>query len=784
MKKVAAYTLVAIAVAIAIYGVIHERLLDQPIWNPTGTARFAMYAAAFWSVALLLIILRPPWLALCFAIIVACYTVWRCGAIAPLAVLYFLGSCFLLGKILFRRAQGLTALFIGLAAWLFAISIAVHFPINTRWTYLVAFAIPYVVRAFRPQPDSQTGIFFLRLGFASRRDTLALAAFLFVLLAHWLVALLPEVSADGLAMHLTIPMSVEHNRLWSFDFRQYAWALMPMGGDWAYTAVYLLGGEAAARLLNFAMLCAIVAVIYREAWRWLAPAQAWLTAALFVSTPLVQLATGSMFVENIWAAMLLVAVVELVQGELIVVGILFGAALSIKVGTAAFLAPAAIVFALRSRGRLRPALAGIALLIVLGAPPYLNAWRKTGNPVFPFANQVFKSPYFDAAPLQDSRYREKPHWTAPYDVTFRSSLFYEGQNGGLGFQYFLLLPAALLLLRRDSPAAIAGIALAGAALSFGAQPNLRYLYPALPLFSLLIAWMIAELRWIAGFAAVVLAANVWFLESSGWYHKDFAAFTRADAQKYYEIGAPQRTLIDRLNREAPGEPTAFFGGAAIAGLHAPAYSDSWHSHAYWMRMAGARSGEEAAAVLRDLGIRRLIAPVPLERWQTPYPSVDNFLDDWTELSGTPINGFGIMKIRATPLHPDHDREPAPPGAYDDWARWMLYRGAWMRDRQFSQASAGTLTYSDTPGDWIRFWFAGRRIVYVYTKALNRGIAQVLIDGEERARLDLYSPDTQWQARSEFGNLPPGRHVIEIRVLESANPKSSDRYVDLDGFIVE
>jgi hypothetical protein len=47
MKKVAAYTLVAIATAIAIYGVIHERLLDQPIWNPTGLGRFAIYAAAF-----------------------------------------------------------------------------------------------------------------------------------------------------------------------------------------------------------------------------------------------------------------------------------------------------------------------------------------------------------------------------------------------------------------------------------------------------------------------------------------------------------------------------------------------------------------------------------------------------------------------------------------------------------------------------------------------------------------------------------------------------------------
>src|SRR6185295_19101176 len=127
MKKVAAYTLVAIAMAIAIYGVIHERLLDQPIWNPTGTARFAMYAAAFWAVALTFVILRPTWLAPGIGLIVAGYTAWRCGVIAPLAVLYFLGSCFLLGKILARRAQGLTSLFIGLAVWLLAISIAVHF---------------------------------------------------------------------------------------------------------------------------------------------------------------------------------------------------------------------------------------------------------------------------------------------------------------------------------------------------------------------------------------------------------------------------------------------------------------------------------------------------------------------------------------------------------------------------------------------------------------------------------------------------------------------------------
>ena len=62
---------------------------------------------------------------------------------------------------------------------------------------------------------------------------LAVAAF--PLLAHWLVTLKPEASADGLAMHLAIPMSVANNHLWSFDFRHVVWAVMPMGADWCYT---------------------------------------------------------------------------------------------------------------------------------------------------------------------------------------------------------------------------------------------------------------------------------------------------------------------------------------------------------------------------------------------------------------------------------------------------------------------------------------------------------------------------------------------------------------------
>jgi hypothetical protein len=481
--------------------------------------------------------------------------------------------------------------------------------------------------------------------------------------------------------------------------------------------------------------------------------------------------------------MLFGAVTQVLRGELMLSAMLFGAALSIKVGTVAFLVPAAVAFGIAVKGRMQTAVAAALLLAGLAAPPYLNAWLRTGNPIFPFANQFFKSPDFDLAPLQDLRFHAKVGWTTPYEATFRSSKFYEGQNGGLGFQYWLLLPAVILLLRRGAPWKLFGIAAAGAILSFVSTPNLRYLYPSLPLFSLAIAWAIVELPLLAPVAIAIGLANFAFLESSGWYHKDFAAFTPAGARKYLEEGAPQRLLIDRLNRETPGEPVAFFNGAAIAGLHARAYSDTWHSYPYWTRMGGARSSDEVAAIYRELGIHRIVAPFPLDRWQSPYPSVDNFLDDWTQPTGITAGAFGLFELRTAPL-PHDQRGPAPAGAYDDVAREIEYRGSWIRDRQFSPASGGTLTYANSPGDLLRFSFAGRAITYIYTRALNRGIAQVLIDGQERARIDLYSRITEWQARTVFGNLGDGPHVIEIRVLDSANPRSSDRYVDLDAFIVE
>jgi hypothetical protein len=96
----------------------------------------------------------------------------------------------------------------------------------------------------------------------------------------------------------------------------------------------------------------------------------------------------------------------------------------------------------------------------------------------------------------------------------------------------------------------------------------------------------------------------------------------------------------------------------------------------------------------------------------------------------------------------------------------------------------TLTYTDQPGASFRVAFEGSRIVYVYTRAFNRGIARLKIDGEDRGEVDLYSAATVWRARSAIEALPPGRHLLTVEVLDRKNPRSAGRYVDLDGFEIQ
>jgi hypothetical protein len=102
------------------------------------------------------------------------------------------------------------------------------------------------------------------------------------------------------------------------------------------------------------------------------------------------------------------------------------------------------------------------------------------------------------------------------------------------------------------------------------------------------------------------------------------------------------------------------------------------------------------------------------------------------------------------------RAPEPrlpgPGAYDNTDSGILYRGAWTLDNQFKQAANGTISYANSPGDGFRFEFEGIEVSWVYTKAPNRGMAAVSIDGEA-IQTSISTLPRRWQSRTTYPLRP-------------------------------
>jgi len=125
-----------------------------------------------------------------------------------------------------------------------------------------------------------------------------------------------------------------------------------------------------------------------------------------------------------------------------------------------------------------------------------------------------------------------------------------------------------------------------------------------------------------------------------------------------------------------------------------------------------------------------------------------------------------------------------PGFYDDFDPAILYRGDWSHDEQFEPPDRHTVSYIDIPGAEAALAFQGTAVTYTYTKAPNRGIAAVSIDGKVQASIDLFSRSVAWQTHTRFCCFAPGRHTIVIRVSGDANPQAVGRFVDVDSFVVE
>jgi hypothetical protein len=517
----------------------------------------------------------------------------------------------------------------GTALWIGLIAVALPLRIHVLPVYAALMLAPLLIfRRTAARAITDCAGWLTRSREPMRWTERAWTAVLVVLASLYLFLVArPEVGYDAQTMHLHFAQLLREQRQWNFDVTRYAWAVMPLGADLGFAAAYLLGGEAAARFLNFTFGAAMLLLAYRLTAAYARREIALAMVALLASTPLVVLESATLYVENLWTAFLLAALLLVLRFQraprretLCAFAFAVAGAMQCKIIGAIWIAPlcgAIAWLAWRSRAPLGldgPTVAQLALAAALAAWPYANAWIRTGNPGFPFVNAVFKSPYFDTSASFNNPIWNVPlsPWS-PYEIVLSSGRFIEGTDGALGAHWLLLIPVALLGLIRGRPRAqwlSLSLAVFFFVVVYMQQSYLRYLLPALVLLAVFSGWVLHDLPdtrvlrvTLLAVGIALCAANLRMMPAASYANARLCLKCSFDAEarrSFILVFAPLRALGEELNRVLPEARVGFML------LHAPSpgnfvgYSRSanWHDWTLYSALIVARNGDDVRNLLR------------------------------------------------------------------------------------------------------------------------------------------------------------------------------------------
>ena len=571
------------------------------------------------------------------------------GAVWPLVVaVWFAVASTLLGSWVLR-AFGADAgswtrgLLIGAGLYGTTAGLLAHFPVNYPGLYAFALVVPVLVNRQLVATWMSAGAEWLsRLRCTPVSNTHWLDVFIsMVAIVHFAVALMPEVGHDALAMHLFVPGHLAQRHAWGFDAATYVWAVMPMLGDWLFSIGYMLGGETAARLINVGFIF-LLGLLIRDLVIWARGTEVgarW-AVLLFLSTPLTFAESSSLFIESVWASFIVAGSLSLFKlissdgrqrGDWMASGILFGSALATKAVTFTALAVLLIPLMLKFRGWFRrSSFRDMALAAVfftgLGAVPYATAWALTGNPVFPFFNAVFASPFYPTENFQDTRFGSGVSWDVIYDATFHTGIFMEALPGAVGFQWLLLfVPAILaaLAFRRRRVLLLFAVGSLTILLAFQFTAYLRYVFPSF-------AWVVAGIgaaasaevstplgkRALILLGAAVVGLNLAFFGSAtNWGALSLRVLANPAAREtYIRVQIPIRHAVELVNRlNVNRTPVAVFSLPMTAPLQADALYPNWYNYRFQDAVAMADSPGAITALLASKGVDYVILE---ENWES------------------------------------------------------------------------------------------------------------------------------------------------------------------------
>lgn len=597
-------------------------------------------------------------------------------AIVAFVAFAALGEAILPSRILPTASSLSVQAAIGAACYVLLLGLMVHFKVNFPLVYGALLLLPLLNRQrlsivlgpFQRLLDPRS---VLSIG-----EVAAGTLLLFIVALQLTTAGLPERYADGALYHLPLMQTVARLGYWPTHFELLVWATSPAGTDWLFGIGNMLAGQMGAKAIAYLVFLLLLTNLYAASLRnGVRSARALLLVALFASTPLAFIETTALFIENGLALFMLCGFAVLLLDEcpaeqrVIACLILISAAAASKLHGFAVVGPlglAALWMTLTKVPKRKrfPVIAGGLIILALGCQVYVYNYVLTGNPVFPFFNAVFRSPFYPPTNFIDSRWLQPAPFDLGYRATFHTSLYGEFGDGAFGFQWVALILGAIVFTTTSSWRARATIAFGLVyvfAISSGST-YARYVYPAFPVLVLAIGFLLVsevpgtirlscKVRTVITALVVVLTLlNLAYFSTAGWpLSQNFwsGLFSAQKAQDAADASLPVIAMNRRASQDGlPAPRVLLFNDAVSADLDGTALTVNWYNQPLVNRFAAAHSIADVAKIIRDYG-----ATYASFDLQSPSPYVDNKLiaSALTTL-GDPIyriNGLTLYK-----LHPD------------------------------------------------------------------------------------------------------------------------------------
>ena len=265
-------------------------------------------------------------------------------------------------------------------------------------------------------------------------------------------------------------------------------------------------------------------------------------------------------------------------------------------------------------------LALVSMAAAVGGASYAYAIWVTGNPLLPFYNAVFQSPFMSLTNLEDGRWVSGVEWRAIWDITFSSSRFGEVYPGAAGIALLVTLPGLAVEIARGGGGRWLALWLfiAGTLLFWQIQ-YLRYLFPAIAVLSTVGIVGLSRYmgkRMFATVATVLVAINSLLIPTTSWVAKDnpWGRLLNEGASAKAEIQRaviPERALLGRLYTHSPKacvlltDHKAPFVGAFRGNANAMGWYDPRLAKAHVWAEEDA-SGRHWQQILRSVGASHLV----------------------------------------------------------------------------------------------------------------------------------------------------------------------------------